>query len=496
MYSTATASRVLCASGKLSRHRLPQPARIASLPTQTQTQTQTRLFTITCRAAYAAVPLPPARSGSGTDFDALVVGAGAGGVTAAALLSKRGYRTLLVEAKERIGGRASTRPIDGFLVNTGALVIELDGAVAKTYEEVGLPLSLHEPRRAATVLRVGRRDFNVVENLAGVARNILPSVFASASRMLPYFRPEKGESTRSWLNKFTRSRAIHHLIDNVLGAMFAARSDEIPAEAFLHYFVKDTSYKRIGLPPGGTIEVWKPLANYVETTGGQVWLNSTVSKLTFGPDGLVTGAIVRKSEGSEVQVTSKVTVSNIGPLGTVRLAGADNLPGGYAEEIKRWSDPAAIITVHFASQQPLATFPCLAIFSKSRRMVYAGNFSAPELHRAPKGWYLYCGASVPVPARGQFDVEEEKALLLQDLRDHFPGFEKAKILAIDVTAHDWPAQRAVTCSDQPQTTAVANLFNVGDGAKPWASGGTAACAWTGQIVAEMVTKQFPLTTKD
>jgi len=482
MHSTAAARRLLCASHKLSMHR--PPARIASLPAQT------RLFTNTCCAAYAAAP-----AASGTEFDALVVGAGAGGVSAAALLANKGYRALLVEAKERIGGRASTRPIDGFLVNTGALVIELDGAVARTYKDVGLRLQLHEPERAATVLRVGGRDINVVESFAGFFRNIAPNVFASMSRILPWLHPEKGESTRSWLNKFTRSQTVHGLVDNVLGAMFAARGDDLPAEVFLHYFVKDTSFKKIGMPPGGTIEVWKPLANYVETTGGQVWLNSTVSKLTFGPDGLVTGAIVQRADGSEVQVSSKVTVSNVGPLETVRLAGANNLPDGYADAIERWSDPAAIITVHFASQKPLATFPCLAVFSKSRRMVYAGNFSAPELHRAPKGWYLYCGASVPIPAKGQFDVEKEKALLLEDLRDHFPGFDEAKILAIDVTAHDWPAQRAVSGFDQPQTTPVANLFNVGDAVKPWASGGTAACSRSGQIVAEKIAEKFPLPTK-
>jgi len=132
------------------------------------------------------------------------------------------------------------------------------------------------------------------------------------------------------------------------------------------------------------------------------------------------------------------------------------------------------------------------VFSKSRRMVYAANFSAPELKRAPDGWYFYCGASVPRPARGHFNVEEEKALLLKDLREHFPGFDQAKILAIDVTAQDWPAQRAVTGFDQPQATPIANLWNVGDGAKPWARGGTAACAESARIVAEDIANRFPL----
>src|SRR6516164_5106778 len=106
------------------------------------------------------------------EFDALVVGAGAGGMCAAARLSHLGYRTLLVESRDRIGGRASTRLVDGFLCNTGALVIELDGAVAQTYKDLGIPLHLYEPERAATVLRVGKSDINITEGPAGFARNI------------------------------------------------------------------------------------------------------------------------------------------------------------------------------------------------------------------------------------------------------------------------------------------------------------------------------------
>ncbi|KAJ4319275.1 hypothetical protein N0V84_006466 [Fusarium piperis] len=456
-----------------------------------QRLTQARQFAKASSVKYYTTPAntPVATD---TEFDALVIGAGAGGVTAASLLANKGYRTLMVEAKERIGGRASTRLVDGFLLNTGALAIELDGAVAKTYDDLGLSLNLHESKRASTVLRFGGRDFNLSEGPAGALRNLAPVGVAFMSRLLPFLRPKKDESTRSWLNKFTRNSTIHGIIDNVLGAMFAGRGDDIPAEVLLHYFSKDTSFKKIGFPPGGTIEVWKPLANVVESNRGQVWLNSTVSKLIFGPDGQVTGALIQRKDGSQVQVSSKVTVSNIGPLGTVQLASPSNFPEGYADRIERWNDPAAIITVHFASQKPLASFPLLALMGSSRRMVYAGNYSAPELHRAPKGWYLYSGASVPVPARGQFDVEKEKALLLEDLRDHFPGFDEARILAIDVTAHDWPAQRALAGYDEPQTTPIANLFNVGDAVKPWASGGTASCAQSARDVTEKIIEIYPL----
>jgi len=425
-------------------------------------------------------------------FDALVIGAGAGGLCAAARLSKLGYRTLVVEAHSRIGGRASTRAVDGFLCNTGALVIELDGAVAQTYEDLGIPLRLYEPARAATVLRVGKRDINMVEGPAGWARNIGPKVLSVISQALPWLGPKEDESTRSWLNHFTRSKAVHGLIDNTIGAMFAASADDFPADVFVHYFTQDTSFKKIGMPPGGTVEVWKPFLSVIEAAGGEIWLGSSVSRLTFSPTGLVDGAVVERHDGRTVSVSCRLAVSNAGPLATVRLGGADNFPKGYSEQIERWSNPAAIITVHFASQTPLANFPCLALFSKSRRLVYAANFSAPELKRAPDGWYFYCGASVPRPSRGPFDVEKEKALLLEDLREQFPGFDEAKIIAIDVTAHEWPAQRAVTGFDQPQATPVANLWNVGDGVKPWARGGTAACAEAARMVVEEIAAKFPL----
>jgi hypothetical protein len=90
----------------------------------------------------------------------------------------------------------------------------------------------------------------------------------------------------------------------------------------------------------------------------------------------------------------------------------------------------------------------------------------------------------------------ETDLLLADLRDHFPGFDRAKVVTIDVTAHDWPAQRAITGYDLPQATPVANLWNVGDGVKQWGEAGTAACAETARIVAGQVLSRYPAQAKE
>jgi phytoene desaturase len=429
-------------------------------------------------------------AGTNLDFDALVIGAGAGGVSAAARLAHQGYRTLLVESRDRVGGRASTREVDGFLLNTGALVIEIGGAVDKALREVGKPLDLYVPH-PATVLRWGHWDFNADTGPIGWSRSAAPQMLMMLTRAFPWLRPRPGQSVTEWLSRITRSKTVHKFVDNIVGAMFAASGADLPADVFLHYFAEGSAFKKIGLAPGGTIEVWKPLADVVTEHGGEVWLNSTAAKLTFGPDGLADGAVI-DHDGTSATVRAGVVVSDIGPLATVGLAGAGHLPSGYADDVRRATDPAAIITVHFASRRPLVKFQGLALVGKSRRLAYLGNFSAPEQRRAPEGWYLYSGASVPRPARGEFDLEKEKDLLLADLRDAVPGFDEARILAFDVTAHDWPAQRAITGYDLPAETPVANLWNVGDGVKPWGTAGTAACAETARIVVEQITSRYPL----
>ena len=46
-------------------------------------------------------------------------------------------------------------------------------------------------------------------------------------------------------------------------------------------------------------------------------------------------------------------------------------------------------------------------------------------------------------------------------------------------------------SDLPPGTPVGTLWNVGDGVKEYANGGTAACAETARLVARQVAERYP-----
>ena len=100
-----------------------------------------------------------------TEFDVVVIGAGAGGLFTAARLAHHGYRTLVVERLDKVGGRASTDDIDGFKVNSGAIVIEVGGITQQTCDEVGAPFDIREPK-PALLYRIGGKNVDWLEKVS------------------------------------------------------------------------------------------------------------------------------------------------------------------------------------------------------------------------------------------------------------------------------------------------------------------------------------------
>lgn len=94
------------------------------------------------------------------DYDVIVIGAGAGGLFTAARLAHRGYRTLVVERLDKVGGRASTTDVDGFKVNDGAIVIEVGGITEQTFDEVGATFDIREPQ-PPILYRIAGKDVDV-----------------------------------------------------------------------------------------------------------------------------------------------------------------------------------------------------------------------------------------------------------------------------------------------------------------------------------------------
>ncbi|GAB2533254.1 phytoene desaturase family protein [Nocardia heshunensis] len=418
-------------------------------------------------------------------WDALVVGAGAGGLCAAARLSHHGYRTLVVERLDRVGGRASTEDIDGFKINTGAVVVETGGITEQTFAEVGAKFEVR-PADPPILYRINGRDVDISSGGWGL---LISQLTRHGAQLLAgpgeaSGPPDRELSIADWVRRYTKNDAVQGIFRNMCGSIFAVGSEELPARVFFTYITGKSAFKKFGFCPEGTIGIWKSLADVVERNGGQVWLGGEVEQLHIA-DGRVSGARIRR-DGETVDVTCAFAVSDVGPSATLDLVGPDHFPSDYVGSVLQRDLPAAMISVNFASREPLIDAPGLLSFARTRRLCYVANFTATCPEMAPPGWHLYVGAGVPKPSVGDFDSDADTALVLQDLREEIPDFEQARILSIAVTRDDWPPQRAVAGYDLPHNTPIANLWNVGDAVKEYANGGTTACAETAKLVVEEI----------
>jgi phytoene desaturase len=420
-------------------------------------------------------------------YDVVVIGAGAGGMSAAAHLVAAGRKVLLVEAQDRLGGRASSEEIDGFIINRGAIAIERGGSFEQTFDLLGVPLDVREPR-PATVFRI---DGKIVDPSKGGGWGlILGGLTKAAAKIGASFGevrkgqaelPEAQMTTEQWLRKFTRNATVHRLFRNTCAAIWAANADELPARAFLTYFAFKGAFKRFGFCPRGTIGLWNDLGAAIRSRGGEIWLDTTVRRILTA-DGRATGVEVMRDDQVH-RVTARAVISNVGPAATIALAGEDVLGEAYVAKARRTLRPAANIVINFATRERLLDVPGLVTFANTERLCNMGELTATCPEMAPPGWHLYVAYAVPRPSLGDFDEQAEIALAQQDLRNEFAGFRDARILAIRVMRGDWPAQRSCAGYDMPQDTPLSNLWNVGDAVKDYGGGGTQACVETGRDAA-------------
>lgn len=429
---------------------------------------------------------PPATAASQINsYDAVVIGAGAGGLCAAARLVAAGQKVLVVESLDRVGGRASSEQIDGFTVNVGAIAIELGSVFEETFSLLDVGLDLREPK-PATVFYIDGKIINVAKGGWGM---LLGGFTKQAAKIGAKFAdarhgdlPEANLTTKEWLAQYTKNETVHAIFRNLCAAIFAVNSDELPARAFLTYFAIKGAFKRFGFCPRGTIGLWNDLTDGIRSRGSDVRLNSSVTAL-HTRDGQVIGVDITTSGVAE-RIFARTIISNIGPAATVALPGGEAFGAEYVALAWSTPKPAANIVINFATQERLLDVPGLVTFGKTRRLCNMGELTAtcPEL--APAGWYMYVAYAVPKPAIGDFDEATEVEASLQDLRDEFPGFAKAKMLSVRVMRGEWPAQRSCAGFDMQQGTPLANLWHVGDAVKDYGDGGTQACAYTGREAAK------------
>lgn len=83
---------------------------------------------------------------------AVIVGAGVGGLSAAAILAHRGYRVIVLEADASFGGKMREEEVGGARIDAGPTVLTMRPVLERVFQEAGARLEEHVGLRRAEVL--------------------------------------------------------------------------------------------------------------------------------------------------------------------------------------------------------------------------------------------------------------------------------------------------------------------------------------------------------
>ena len=238
------------------------------------------------------------------DYDIIIIGSGIGGLTAATLLSRKGYKTLVVESRTRIGGRFSTFEHEGFKLPTGAILIP-DGWVPKLLEEMGIntnilrpitrvfyringkryeiPAEIGVPKALDTIDRLEKEDAKKGRPSKPVQ---LPKIMRGYYKKMRGIKQEGIITVRDWLLQFTENEKIHEAFDTLCAGLMMAHSWELPVSKFFLFQEMSKFY----IAPNGNLSIAKELASIVEKNGA-VWTNFPARKIIIN-NLEVTGVIV------------------------------------------------------------------------------------------------------------------------------------------------------------------------------------------------------------
>jgi phytoene desaturase len=418
----------------------------------------------------------------GREFDVVVLGAGVGGLVAAARLVLEGHRPLVLEAGDRLGGRFSTIEIDGYRLPTGAVAIETAGPFWETFGELGIDPGLRIPD-PPVMIHIRGHD---MAPGAAVWQHMMKRVTKAAGRVAEGIRRGREEDAESdltleqWTRRYTRSKTLLSLFQSLSASIFTVNADELPAGAFFRLLRETGGYKRFGYAPQGNVVLADAIAREIEARGGEVRTGWTATAIEIEA-GRAVAVLATDPDGSSQRLPAAAVISNTGPLATAALLRGTSVEAAFAERV-RDVQTTSLLALAFSSDEELVPHPGIWAFTDTERLCNLANLSAtcPEL--APPGRTLYEAYSCPRPSvGGVFDVEAERALLEADLRKQIPGFERADVVLFKAMRGAVPAGQCRPGFDPDVRTPVANLVEVGDGVKPYGWIGTTACAQTARL---------------
>ncbi|CAG0968981.1 prolycopene isomerase [Myxococcaceae bacterium] len=409
-------------------------------------------------------------------YDAIVIGAGMGGASCAALLAKRGLRVLVLDKNSIPGGKAMTLAKRGFGYELWPIVggPSLGSQFERVLAELGVPGEVEILAPKQKNLLVYRRADGSVGRVVGSARpeDANPLLLAE---LLGLGEAEVAEAARLMMDIVSMPAAEVDALDDVsladviaryrvpqsvvsywgmwVNIVFVVGLDRVAAsEAILTFqdFMRNGAGRYHG---GGFGKMAEAFCRSVERSGGSVRLRARVERIRI-EDGAVRG--VDTDAGA---FDAPIVVSNAGIQPTVlRLAGEENFGKPYVERVRSLVPSEAIIGFRYFMDRPVIEHGMAISFSDASHL-HAARLAEIEAGRLPDEPLLFC--VVPSAYDPGLASEGGQCALVGTICTPDPDFAHAEALLERLDSHFrrlWPeAEKAVQRVERYTSADVSSL---------------------------------------
>jgi phytoene dehydrogenase-like protein len=405
------------------------------------------------------------------EFDVIVVGAGLGGLLAAAQFLARGQRVAVVERLAHVGGRFTAKTFQGAQVSTGAvhmLPFGTNGVLAAMLRELRVPHHVHDAEVFGSFYLRGKQI--QVRSILSVARVLGPRQYQRFVRLGAQMflrRPHPEEvalSFRAWLACQGVTRATYPdlvaFFERISHFALSIDLDQVTYPEVCETMKNMFRYGPPGIVEGGCAAVAQALHERLRAMGGTVLLDHDVRQMTRDGDAVSGIVAVERATGHTRELHAPMVISDIGSEATERLLMAAS-PSPSAP-----MPQATGLKTHVLSKRSIIPHQGIMYCLDTERIAGVVQPTNSDASLAPPGYHLLISHQLWRPERET--IAEARAHALADLTRLLGPSEMGQWRVLTMSQyHDlWPVNRAAQGADAIPQTDLRGLYLVGDAVKP------------------------------